>query len=55
MIADKVISEWFFLSFFGVIKSIPDKFFGFVLFVVIMAQFVIWSLLIVRVNDFTGL
>ena len=29
--SEKVIPEWFFLTFFGVIKSVPDKFFGIVL------------------------
>jgi len=26
--SDKVIPEWFFLSFFGFLKSVPDKFGG---------------------------
>jgi len=39
--SEKVIPEWFFLMFFGVIKSVPDKFFGVLLLCVFFVFFVI--------------
>jgi len=45
--SDKIIPEWFFLSFFGFIKSIPDKFCGVVLlFFVFFALFLFIVLLL---------
>lgn len=38
--SDKILPEWFFLSFFGFLKSVPDKFMGlFLLFVLLFALF----------------
>jgi len=39
--SDKIIPEWFFLFFFGFIKSVPDKLLGLSLLIFFVLNFVI--------------
>lgn len=34
--SDKILPEWFFLTFFGFLKSVPDKFMGMFLVVILL-------------------
>lgn len=50
--SDKIIPEWFFLTFFGFIKAIPDKFGGICVLVVFLICFFFLNFFIVFLNKY---
>jgi len=45
--SDKIIPEWFFLFFFGFIKSIPDKLFGIIVLFFFLFSFFLFVVLLI--------
>jgi ubiquinol-cytochrome c reductase cytochrome b subunit len=43
--SEKIIPEWFFLSFFGFLKSVPDKFGGVIVFCCIFCSLFLFVML----------
>jgi len=48
--SDKIIPEWFFLTFFGFIKAIPDKFGGMCILIFFMVNFYFIIYFIILIN-----
>lgn len=46
--SDKIIPEWFFLTFFGFIKAVPDKFGGMVLLILSLIIFFTFNIFIIN-------
>ena len=51
--SDKIIPEWFFLTFFGFIKAVPDKFFGLVILIFFIVNFYLVNYFVIHLSKYS--